>query len=285
MPPSAPCPSVNPSTLNPSYPSYTKPSSQATSLLPSTSLPSHRVSRLPPPAPNISKFDSLFGKRLLKFQYELSRLRLSISSTVLRLLSSCSDSSGLLAPPVEGQSFILSFLCHPSFLSFIILSSCPFAFGPPLPPGHLRLRATFAFGPPLPTGHLRLRATFASGPPSPSGNLCRRATFADGPPSALTFLLFFFFSLFSFQTALAIGLYLYFRVSNTYPANLYRHRISASNSRLTRPLTTPTSCATAALTCTMHYLRTNHLLYLSDQNSNQSQLLNCSSSIIHYGIE
>ena len=88
-------------------------------------------------------------------QYELSRLRLSISSTVLRLLSSCSDSSGLLAPPFEGQSFILSFLCHTSFLSFIILSSCPFAFGPPLPPGNLRLRATFAFGPPLPTGHLQ----------------------------------------------------------------------------------------------------------------------------------
>ncbi len=251
MPPSAPCPSVNPSTLIPSYPSYTKPSSQATSLLPSTSLPSHRVSRLPPPAPNISKFDSLFGKRLLKFQYELSRLRLSISSTVLRLLSSCSDSSGLLAPPFEGQSFILSFLCHTSFLSFIILSSCPFAFVPPLPPGHLRLQATFAFR----------------------------------PPSTLTLLLFFFFSLFSFQTTLAIGSYLYFRVSNNYPANLYRHQISASNSRLTRPLKTPTSCATAALTCTMHYLRTNHLLYLSDQNSNQSQLSNCSSSIIHYGIE
>ena len=175
MPPSAPCPSVNPSTLIPSYPSYTKPSSQATSLLPSTSLPSHCVSRLPPPAPNISKFDSLFGKRLLKFQYELSRLRLSISSTVLRLLSSCSDSSGLLVPPFEGQSFILSFLCHPSFLSFIILSSCPFAFGPPLPPG------TFAFGHPLPsgyladghlpTGHLRLRATFAFGQPLPTGHL------------------------------------------------------------------------------------------------------------------
>ena len=283
MPPSAPCPSVNPSTLIPSYPSYTKPSSQATSLLPSTSLPSHRVSRLPPPAPNISKFDSLFGKRLLKFQYELSRLRLSISSTVLRLLSSCSDSSGLLAPPFEGQSFILSFLCHTSFLSFIILSSCPFAFGPPLPPGHLRLRATFALGPPC-------RRAPADGPPSPSGNLCLRATLPTGTlPTGhlqtLTLLLFFFFSLFSFQTALAIGSYLYFRVSNTYPANLYRHRISASNSRLTRPLTTPTSCATAALTCTMHYVRTNHLLYLSDQNSNQSQLSNCSSSIIHYGIE
>ena len=196
MPPSAPCPSVNPSTLIPSYPSYTKPSSQATSLLPSTSLPSHRVSRLPPPAPNISKFDSLFGKRLLKFQYELSRLRLSISSTVLRLLSSCSDSSGLLAPPFEGQSFILSFLCHTSFLSFIILSSCPFAFGPPLPPG------TFAFGHPLPsgyladghlpTGHLRLRASFAFGPPCRRAP-CRRATFKLSHfSSSFSFLSFLF---------------------------------------------------------------------------------------------
>ena len=152
MPPGAPCPSVNPSTLKPSYPSYTIASPPATSLLPSTSSPTHRVSRLPPPAPNLSKFDSLFGKRLLKFQYELSRLRLSVSSTVLQLLSSCSDSSGLSVPPVEGQSFILSFLYHPSFFP---LSSCLLVLSPL---GTPRLWALLA------DGHLRLWATFADGP-------------------------------------------------------------------------------------------------------------------------
>ena len=231
MPPSAPCPSVNSRILNPSYPSYTKSSAKATSLLnPSTSSPTHRVSRLPPPAPNLTKFDSLFGKRLLKFRYELSSLRLLVSSTVLQLLSSCSDSSGHSVSPVQGQLFILPLLLHTSFHP---VSSCLLVLSPP---GTPRLRALLA------DGHLCLRASLPSGFLA-FGLLCRRA------PLILTHTSFFPFFTFPSpcQTALAIGLDLHFRVSKNYPANLYQNRTSPSNSLLMRPFTIQTSCATVAL--------------------------------------
>ena len=146
MPPSAPCPSVNPSILNPSYPSYIKSSAKATSLLnPSTSSPTHCVSRLPPSAPNLTKFDSLFSKRLLKFRYELSSLRLSVSSTELQLLSRCSDSSGHSMSPVQGQLFILPLLLHTSFHP---VSSCHLLLSPP---------GTVASWQSLPTGTFAFR--------------------------------------------------------------------------------------------------------------------------------
>ena len=114
--------------LNPSYPSYTKSSAKATSVLNlSTSSPTHCVSCLPPSAPNLTKFDSLFGKRLLKIRYQLSRVKLLVSLTVLQLLSSCSDASGHSVSPVQGQLFIPPLLVHTSFHP---LSSCLLVLSP-----------------------------------------------------------------------------------------------------------------------------------------------------------
>ena len=120
MPPKTSFPSFNfPSILNPSY---TKLSAKATSLLnPSVTSPARRVHYLPCSAPNLTQFQSLFGKHLLKFQYKLSSLKLLVSLTVLQLLFSCSDSSGHSVH----RTIILHFLMNPNSnqLQFLNCSS------------------------------------------------------------------------------------------------------------------------------------------------------------------
>ena len=234
MPPSTPFPSVNsPSILNPSYSSYTKLSAKTTSLLnPSVTSPAHHAPRLPHSAPNLTWFQSLFGKRLLNFQYELSSLKLLVLLSVLQLLSSCSDSSGHPVPLVQGQLFVPPLLLH---TSFHLVSFCLHVL---LPPDILA--SWHSLPTDTPCWQVPLLLTHNSNP--------------------------IFLFLFSCQAAWMIGSSLSSQVSRNYPANPYQNRTSASKSHPIRLCKIQTSCSTVALTWTMHYYRMNILHYPSNPN-------------------
>ena len=139
--PSTPFPNVISSSIL--HSSYTKLSANPTSILiPSVTSPVHRVPCLPPFVPNLTQFQSLFSKHLLKFQYELSSL-VDCAPASLLLFRFFSH----LVFLVQGQLFILPLPLHSYFH---LVSSCLHVLSP---------SGTLADGHSLPTSTLLITHT------------------------------------------------------------------------------------------------------------------------------
>ena len=239
MRPSAPFPNVNsPSILSPSYPSYTKLIARATSLLnPSVTL------CLACPPPLLISWNSTLYLVSASWNFDTS---FPVSS--YQSCRQCSSSS-LVVLILQVTQCLPSMVSYSSLHHFCMLPSILY---------HLAF-VSFCLLAFLTDGHPCLWVSLPPGTPQYSYGYHL---------FSLTFFPFFPF-LFSCQNALTIRLYLSSWVSKNYPVKWYQNRTSASNSLLMRLYKIQTSCATVALTCTMHYYRTHTLHYLSDPNSNQ----------------